>query len=79
MKLKSFCLTKLVIFCAVLSVFTNLMPSVYVRAETNKAEKMEEYMPPVPEGKKWKLGLFGFELGLFFPNPKSRFFHNPLR
>ena len=55
MKLQSFCFTRLVIFCAVFSIFANLMSSVCVWAETSEAEKIEEYMPPVPEGKKWKL------------------------
>ncbi|HIJ52324.1 MAG TPA: family 16 glycosylhydrolase [Planctomycetes bacterium] len=51
-----FCLlTKLVIFCAVFSLFTNPASSAYVWAKTSQAEKVEEYMPPVPEGKKWKL------------------------
>ncbi|MGB2807108.1 MAG: hypothetical protein WBC22_05185, partial [Sedimentisphaerales bacterium] len=55
MKLQSFDMTKLVIFCAVFFVFTNLAPSVYLWAKTGEAEKVEEYMPPVPQGKKWKL------------------------
>ena len=55
MKLQSFYLTKRVIFCAVFLVFTTLAPSIYIRAKTGEAEKVEEYMPPVPEGKKWKL------------------------
>jgi len=46
---------KLVIFCAVFSVFTSPASSAYVWAKTSQAEKVEEYMPPVPEGKKWKL------------------------
>ena len=64
-------MTKLVIFCAVFSVFTNPASSAYVRAKASEAEMLEEYMPPVPEGKKWKLALFGFELGLFFWSRKA--------
>ena len=79
MKLQSFDMKKLAIFCAVFLVFTTLAPSAYLWAKTGEAEKVKAFMPPVPQGKKWKLGLFGFELGLFCPNPKSRFFHNPLR
>ncbi|MHC4543816.1 MAG: glycoside hydrolase family 16 protein [Planctomycetota bacterium] len=55
MKLQSFCLTKLVILCAVFLVFTTLAPSVYIRAKASEEEKVEEYMPAVPQGKKWKL------------------------
>jgi len=46
-------LTKWVILCAVFGVFTNLAPSIYVRAKTSEADEAEEFMPPVPVGKKW--------------------------
>jgi alpha-L-fucosidase len=55
MKLQSFCLTNLVILCAVFSVFTSLMSPLRLSAETEKDRKMKEYLPPAPEGKKWKL------------------------
>jgi alpha-L-fucosidase/beta-glucanase (GH16 family) len=55
MKLQPLCSKKLVIFCAVFCVFTILTLSVGVRAETSKADKVEEFVPPLPEGKKWKL------------------------
>jgi len=48
-------MTRLVIFFGVFSVFTNLLPSAYVRAGMGESEKLEEYMPQLPEGKKWKL------------------------
>ena len=54
MKIRSFCFTKMIIVCAVFSVFTSLA-SPYLWAKTSETEKAEEFMPPVPEGKKWKL------------------------
>jgi alpha-L-fucosidase len=45
----------LVVLCAVFWILTSLVPSAKVRAKTGEAEKAEDFMPPVPEGKKWKL------------------------
>ncbi len=55
MKLQPFSLRKPIVLCFVFCVFTNLTLSVGVRAETSKAEKVEEFVPPLPEGKKWKM------------------------
>ena len=45
---------KLTVLCAAFCAFTNVVLAA-VGPKTSKTNKMEEFMPPVPEGKRWKL------------------------
>src|SRR4030042_764331 len=55
MKLKLVCLIKWVIVGVVFAVYANLALSAAGQATASKEEKMEEFMPALPKGKKWKL------------------------
>jgi len=48
-------MVRLAVLCAVVCAVINLMPTRKASAEANKSDKMEKYMPPIAEGKRWKL------------------------
>jgi beta-glucanase (GH16 family) len=54
MKNKSNCMMKSLVLYAVVCVFANVVPAA-ASPKTNEANKAGQFMPPIPQGKKWRL------------------------